>query len=55
MLENELILFRRKTAMVLHDIEIEIGNLVLEKQELLEKDDKAQSKNLIPTKDLVEQ
>lgn len=53
--ENELNLFRRKTAMVLHDIEIEIGNLVLEKQELLEKEDKNQSSNLIPTKDLVEQ
>ena len=55
MLENELNLFRRKTAMVLHDIEIEIGNLVLEKQELLEKENKNQSSVLIPTKDLVEQ
>lgn len=55
MLEGDLNLFRRKTAMVLHDIEIGIGNLVLEKQELLDKDDRDQSQTLIPTKDLVEQ
>ena len=53
----DLNLFRRKTAMLLHEIEIEIGNLVLENQDLLKRETEVQDQNIVTltTKDLVEQ
>lgn len=51
----DLSLFRRKTAMLLHDIEIEVGNLVLENKDLLDiKEDKYEISDVLTTKDIIE-